>query len=140
MTVWLVCMFISLDIILLILVGYPRVYNTTPHNQKEGVSIQDTVVFTLYVIANPKPHTYTWTFQSEDGQQTTLPSNTEQTDGERSSVLTITDVKEGDFGQYSCLVANIIGGSDPIQFILTNESNNNSKELSHDNLVKQTTN
>ena len=113
-------------IILLIFVGYPRVYNTTPHNQKEGASIKDTVVFTLYVIANPKPDTYTWTFQSEDGQQTTLPSNTVQTDGEMSSVLTITDIKEGDFGPYSCLVTNGIGDSEPIEFILTSESNYNS--------------
>ena len=119
---------------MLILVGFPRVYNTTPHNQKEGAIIQDTVVFTLYVIANPKPHTYTWTFQSEDGQQTTLPSNTVQTDRELSSVLTITDITQGNFGQYSCVVTNGIGDSEPIEFDLTSESKNNSYGLSSDTI------
>ena len=88
----------------------------------EGAKIGDTVFFTLHVIANPKPHNYTWTFLSDD-QQTTLPSNPVQKDGDRSSVLTVTDLKQGDFGRYSCLVTNGIDGSDPIEFILTSESN-----------------
>ena len=89
----------------------------------EGAQIGDTVVLTLYVIANPKPHTYTWTFLSQDGQQATLSSNTVQANEEWSSVLTITDIKQGNFGRYSCLVTNGIGGSEPIEFILASESN-----------------
>ncbi|XP_013391741.1 hemicentin-2-like, partial [Lingula anatina] len=75
-------------------------------NLEVSADIGESVTLTLYIIAYPKPTSYSW--RKINGS---LPSTYNQTDLEYASTLRVDKLSDSDYGTYVCSVDNGIGQS-----------------------------